>query len=238
MPTDDAGSGEGRPYVLLSAAMSVDGCLDDTSGERLRLSNSEDFDRVEAVRAEYDAILVGAGTIRRDNPRLLVRSDARRADRVARGLPEHPVKVTITGSGLDASAEFFRTGGQKIVYCPAQACERVRDELAGVAEVVGAGDPLDLGLVLDDLGRRGTRRLMVEGGGTVHTQFLTEGLVDEIHLAVAPFFVGQSAAPRFVGPGFFPQDAAHRMRVAEVRQIGDVALVRYLVSTREGEPDA
>src|SRR5690242_20008480 len=97
-----------RPYVLLSAAMSVDGYLDDTSPERLRLSNAADFDRVDQVRAESDAILIGANTMRRDNPRLLVNSDERRAQRVADGKPAYPLKVTVTRTGdLAADLKFW-----------------------------------------------------------------------------------------------------------------------------------
>ena len=79
-----------RPYVLLSCAMSVDGCLDAPGPERLVLSGHADLDRVDAERSEADAIMVGAGTIRRDNPRLVIRSAQRRASRVSRGLPEDP----------------------------------------------------------------------------------------------------------------------------------------------------
>src|SRR2546421_11913110 len=97
-----------RPYVLLSCAMSVDGYIDDASPERLLLSNDEDFDRVDEVRAGCDAILVGANTIRRDDPRLLVRSPDRVRERVARGATPHPVKVTVTGTGsLEPSHKFF-----------------------------------------------------------------------------------------------------------------------------------
>ncbi len=88
-----------RPYVLLSCAMSVDGYIDDTGSDRLLLSNDADFDRVDGQRALADAVLVGASTIRRDNPRLLVRSADRRSARQERGLPVSPAKVTITGMG-------------------------------------------------------------------------------------------------------------------------------------------
>lgn len=223
-----------RPYVLLSCAMSVDGYIDDAGDERLLLSNAADFDRVDAVRAESDAILIGATTLRRDNPRLLVNSEERRAQRQARGLPPYPLKVTLTRSGdLDPELKFWHHGGDKVVYCPAQVQAKVRERLDGLTDivglaVVGAGEDLDLAAMLDDLGRRGVRRLMVEGGSTIHTQFLVAGLADEIHLAVAPFFVGDPAAPRFVSPGRFPQDPTHRMTLAEVRAIGDIALLRYL----------
>jgi 5-amino-6-(5-phosphoribosylamino)uracil reductase len=216
-----------RPYVLLSVVMSIDGYIDDATGERLLLSNAEDFDRVDEVRAGCDAILIGANTIRRDNPRLVVNSATRRASRVARGLPPNPVKVTITTTSLDPAANFFHTGGEKLVYCPSSAYTRVREDLGRLATVADAGDPVDFPRLLDDLGARGIHRLMVEGGTAIHTQFLTAGVVDELQLAIAPFFVGDSAAPRFVHPGQFPHDARHRMTVEEVRQISDIALVRY-----------
>ena len=219
-----------RPHVLLSVATSVDGYIDDTNEARLLLSNQEDFDRVDGVRASVDAILVGANTIRRDNPRLLVRSADRQHERIERGLPAHPLKVTLTGSGvLDADAKFFAAGEtEKLVYTSDSALPAVREVLGGVGTVVAAGDPIDLGAVLDDLGDRKVRRLMVEGGGIVHTRFLTAGLVDELHLVIAPFFVGDRDAPRFVHPGRFPQSTERPMTLAETRQIGDVVLLRYL----------
>jgi 5-amino-6-(5-phosphoribosylamino)uracil reductase len=225
-----------RPYVLLSCGMSIDGYVDDAADERLLLSNDADFDRVDAVRAESDAIMVGAGTVRKDNPRLLVRSAARRRARADRGLPASPVKVTVTGQGeLDPAARFFTAGeGEKLVYCARPARDKAVQRLGPVATVVDGGDPVDLGTVLADLHARGVRRLMVEGGGSVHTQLLTAGLADELHLVIAPIFVGDSRAPRFVGDGRFPWCTGRRARLAEVRQIGDVALLRYALSGRFG----
>ncbi len=210
--------------------MSIDGYIDDLDEVRLMLSNQEDFDRVDEVRGGVDAILVGANTIRRDDPRLLIRSVKRQDERVRRGLTPHPVKVTLTGGGgVDATARFFSTGDiEKIIYTPDPEVTALREALGDVATVVGAGQPIDLGVVLDDLGERNVRRLMVEGGGIVHTQFLTAGLVDEIHLVIAPFFVGDRDAPRFTHPGRFPQNSEHPMTLAETRQMGDVVLLRYL----------
>ncbi|MFC0863252.1 RibD family protein [Sphaerimonospora cavernae] len=227
-----------RPYVLLSCAASIDGYIDDMSGSRLLLSNEADFDRVDDVRAGCDAILVGANTIRRDDPRLLVRSATRRAARVARGLSPTPIKVTVTGRGdLDPAARFFTAGDtEKIVYAASPALDRTRELLGAIAEVVDAGDPLDLLHILDDLSGRGVGRLMVEGGGATHTRFLTAGLADELHLVIAPFFVGDRRAPRFVGDGVFPwgpaADTVHRARLAGVTKIDDVVLLRYALSER------
>lgn len=209
--------------------MSVDGYIDDATSRRLLLSNAEDVDRVDAVRAGCDAILIGATTLRRDNPRLLVNSPARRAKRQDRGLPPYPLKVTVTGSGdLDPGLKFWHYGDAKLVYCPDPATAKLHARLGGLAEIAALGPSLDFAMMLDDLGRRGVRRMMVEGGSSVHTQFLTAGLADEIQLAVAPFFVGDPAAPQFVNPGVFRNGPEHRMRLAEVQTVGDMALLRYL----------
>lgn len=216
-----------RPYVLQSVAASLDGYIDDATPERLLLSNDEDFDRVDEVRASVDAILVGANTIRADNPRLMVRSDERRAKRVANGLEESPARVTITASGqVDPSAKFFTTGEtERIVYTTAAGVGALSDLNATVVDLGEAVTPEAL---LDDLGVRGVQRLMVEGGGSIHTMFLSAGLVDELHIVFAPFLVGQDAAPRFVNPATFPQDSHHRMTLAEAKVIGDCVLLRYL----------
>ncbi|MEW2506373.1 RibD family protein [Amycolatopsis sp. CA-161197] len=214
-----------RPHVLLSVATSVDGAIDDTTPERLLLSNAEDFDRVDQVRAESDAILIGAGTIRADNPRLLVNSEERRAERVRAGKPAYPLKVTVTASGdVDPQWKFWHHGAEKLVYTTETGAPTARERLGQLAEVVALGPQVDFGALLDDLGRRGVRRLMVEGGGQIHTAFLSQSLADEIHLAIAPLVVGAAAAPRFLLPALYP---GGRMKLLDTRAIGDVVLIRY-----------
>jgi 5-amino-6-(5-phosphoribosylamino)uracil reductase len=223
-----------RPYTLLSCALSIDGYLGSATSRRLELSNDADFDRVDAVRASCDAILVGAATVRNDNPRLLVRSQARREARTTRGLAPSPMKVTVTGrAALDPRADFFTAGeAEKLVYCARPRLTDARSRLGRVATVVDGGRRVRMRRLSEDLGARGVQRLMVEGGGKVHTQFLTDNLVDELQLVVAPFFVGDSRAPRFVSDGRFPWNPDRRARLAEVRQIGDVVLLRYALSSR------
>ena len=254
----------GRPYVVLSCAMSLDGYLDGTGEDRLVLSGAADLDRVDAERAAADAILAGAGTIRRDDPRLLVRSPRRQAERRAVGRPAQPAGVTVTASGdLDPAARFFTRdagedgagdggGGEaaavpgagdgdtgdggpgdggaaaaRIVYAATPVAPKLSDQLGGLAEVIDGGDPPQLTAILADLAGRGVHRLMVEGGASLGTQFLTGGLVDELQLVIAPFFVGDPAAPRFAGPGRYPASPGRPLHLAEARPVGEVVLLRY-----------
>ena len=224
-----------RPYVLLSCATSADGYLDDASPGRLILSGPADLDRVDEVRAGCDAIMVGAQTVRRDNPRLLIRDPRRRARRTARGLPAHPARVTLTATGeLDPAASFFAPGALRLVYCATPALPRARARLTEAAVLIDAGDPLSLRFILDDLAERSVARLLVEGGARVLGDVLAGGMADELHLAVAPFFVADPAAPR-LNPQPGPNRPSQPMTLAEVRRVEEVVLLRYLLGP--GGPD-
>ena len=227
-----------RPYTLLSCCMSLDGYLNGATGPRWMLSGAADLDRVDALRASCDAILVGAGTVRRDDPRLLVRDEGRIGERLAHGLTSSPVKVTLTESGeLPLGSAFFSAGeGPKLVYCPTSTAARLRARCDGRATVVESGEQIDVGRLSEDLYARGVRRLMVEGGSSVLTQFLVGDLADELQLAVAPVFVGDHRAPRFVGAGDFPWGPDRRARLIEARPVGDVVLHRYALSDRCSPP--
>ena len=220
-----------RPYVLLSAAMSADGYIDDAAGHGLELSDEADWDRVDELRATSDAIMVGARTIRANNPRLLVKSPERQRRRVAGGLPPHPRRVTVTGTGdLDPGARFFADPVPPLVYAPETVAARITGALWPTAVVVAVpalpapSGRADLNWLLTDLAARGVGRLMVEGGATVLGQFLAAGLADEFLLAVAPVFVADARAPRLLAGGA----PAGRMRLAGLSQAGDMAVLRFL----------
>ena len=240
-----------RPYVLLSCATSADGYLDDASPERLILSGPADLDRVDEVRAGCDAILVGAQTVRSDNPRLLIRDPRRSARRAARGLPAHPARVTLTATGdLDPAARFFAPGALRLVYCATPALRQAA-KIKDSAVLIDAGDPVSVGFMLEDLAERGVARLLVEGGARVLGDLLAAGRADELNLAVAPFFVADPAAPRLDLPHpvpdltpTLPSDPTSTessnfptspMTLAETYRVGEVALLRYLLGP--GGPD-
>lgn len=219
-----------EPYVIVSTAMSIDGYIDDASDKRLLLSNNEDFDLIDALRAECDAILVGANTIRTDDPRLMIRSEMRQRDREERGLPPHPKKVTMTKSGrLDSHSRFFQLGdSEKLVYCGSEAV--LSTHFGKFATIINADCPeINPKFVVTDLSRRGVRRLLVEGGSTINTMFFSAGLVDELRLAIVPFFVGDNAASRFVQNGQFPYDPHRLMKIKSVDTIGDTLAISYLL---------
>lgn len=217
--------------MIVSAAMSLDGFLDDDAPERLVLSNEADFDRVDAVRASVDAIAVGAGTVRADDPRLLVRSAERRAERVAAGKPPSPLRVVISPSGeLDPGARLFNSGeaGPVVVYT-SQAGARTSALGPQDAELVATPGErcVHPEEVVADLAGRGVSRLLVEGGGIVHTAFLAADLVDEVHLAVAPFLLGERGGARFVHEAMFPQSPERPLQLVEARAIGEIVLLVY-----------
>ncbi len=195
--------------VILSTAISLDGYIDDISPQRLVLSSSEDLAAVKTLRASCDAILVGANTIRRDNP----------------ALAEAKTRVTITATGnLPPQAKFFQGESKKIVYCPAAAIDDLKDNIGALADIVTVSSLKD---ALRDLEKRGIKTLLVEGGTMVLTQFLSEGLAHELRLAIAPFFVGEKSGPRFVHHALFPYTKDKRAKLIKTEMLGDTAVLHY-----------
>lgn len=211
--------------VHLSVCASLDGHIDHAGAESLCLSSEEDRRDIHALRAGCDAILVGAGTVRRDDPRLTVRYPDLMAARKARGLPEQPARVVLTRTGeINPNATFFAATGRRLVLCPEAVCPDLRARFRDGTEVVGVAEGTAPAL-LAALARLGIRRLLVEGGSCVLTLFLSAGAFHALRLAVAPFFVGDGRAPRMVGPASFLHGPDNRLRLEGTRTLGDVAVM-------------
>ncbi len=207
--------------IILSAAISADGYLDDiVQGERLILSSPEDWRAIYALRAECDAILVGAGTIREDNPSLVIRDPQLRKKRVAEGRCPDIMKVAVSGSGrLDPNLNFFTDGdGEKVIF----TMGTVSNEISEIATVISRPE-LTATIILNQLRKMGVGTLMVEGGSAVLSMFLKEKSWDEFRLGVAPIFVGDERAPRLVLDGEYPP-----MTLVKTEQLGQTAVLHFI----------
>ena len=169
--------------VTLSFATTADGYLDDNSPERLMISTPGDWEAVMRLRAAHDAILVGAETLRRDNPALLLRDPAVRELRRARGVRPDLAKVTVTRSGgLSPTMRFFTEGdADRYVFSQTEI-----PELKDIAEVISTDGSITAGYIVTELEKRGVESLLVEGGARILGMFLAEGMADEVRRAVNP----------------------------------------------------
>ena len=218
------------PYTILSSAISLDGYLDDTSSQRLILSNEEDLDKIDALRATCDAILVGANTLRTDDPRLRIRSKDRIQARLRAGKPEHLIKATLTSSGnLSETARFFDPSDNEIcIYCTEHIANNLPESIQHRAVILpGEGNTIHLKNLLEDLKRKGVEKLLIEGGQKIATMCLKLNLIHEYRVAIAPFFLGEKRAPRFVDKGHFPFDKNNRMHLDRAESVGDMAVITY-----------
>ena len=207
--------------IILSAAISADGYLDDAvKGERLILSSPEDWRAIYALRAECDAILVGAGTLREDNPALIIRDPALREKREAEGRSPDIMKVAVSGSGrLDPNLKFFTEGdGEKVIF----TMGTVSNEISELATVISRPE-LTATIILNQLRKMGVGTLVVEGGSVVLSMFLKDKNWDEFRLGVAPIFVGDERAPRLVLDGEYPP-----MTLVKTEQLGQTAVLHFI----------
>ncbi len=206
--------------IILSAAISADGYLDDFGGDRLILSSPEDWRAIYALRAECDAILVGAGTLREDNPALIIRDPKLRGKRLAEGRSADIMKVTVSTTGkLDPNLKFFTEGdGEKVIFTTGV----VSDKISELATIISRPE-ITTSIILSQLSRMGVRTLMVEGGSSVLSMFLREKSWDEFRLGIAPVFVGDSRAPRLVLDGEYPP-----MTLVRTERLGQTAVLHFV----------
>ena len=229
-----------RPRVLVNFASSVDGKINPAPGLRqgkfMMSRHREDFRRMLALRAEADAILIGATNLRADNPDLAIPPDERAARR-ARGAPEPArIVVTTTGEGLTPDRRMFdpALGGPSIIlHAPAMPAE-TRARLAPVAELVQfSGERVAMPDVLTWLVGRGFRTLLCEGGGALVAQLFAARAVDALYLTLVPRILGGAHAPTLAtGPGFTP-DEIPDPTLASMERVGDELYLRYEFAWQE-----
>jgi len=199
-------------HVVVNAATSVDGKLSSRRREQIAISGPEDFDRVDRLRADSDAVMVGVGTVLADDPSLTLDESERRERRADRGEPANPARVVADSRArtptdariLDDAATTY------VLVADAAPDERVDALRASGAEIVRAGaDRVALPAAFEKLESAGVDQLMVEGGGELIFSLFDAGLVDELSAFVGPKLIGGRDAPTLAdGEGFvdeFPE---------------------------------
>ncbi len=212
-----------RPHVFVNVAASLDGKISDETRRQIRLSCKEDLERVDRLRASADAIMVGIGTILADNPRLNVKSMELRERRLREGKGENPIKVVVDSRcRIPEDAEVF--DGNVIVAVSKLAEKKRVEKIERKARVVVFGEEkVDLNSLLGFLYQEGVRRVMVEGGGTLISSLLLQGLVDEAFIYYAPVFIGGASSPTICDGRSF--GVPFKTEILSVERIGEGILL-------------
>lgn len=224
-----------RPHVTINVAMTADGKLDTVARRGAKISSALDAERVDRLRAESDAILVGGRTLLGDDPRLTVKAERLRQERLARGLSENPIKVgVVSQANLKPESRFLADGPARvIIFTTVQTRQDQLDFLRQQgAQVFILGERrVDLTGALQELKRQGVERLMVEGGGSLNAELLELGLVDEIYIYMAPMIFGGADAPTLADGAGLPRSRAISLSLVSLeRTPEDGILIHYLVN--------
>lgn len=224
--------------VILRFAISLDGYLNDRSAERLLLSNAEDFKLVDRLRSESDAILVGAETIRADNPGLKIRSEEFLKNFQKRTGKKNITRLTCTNSGvLPINAKFFNEDQiEKLVFCSPSATAKLSALNLTEADII----PLEkdfLPQLVHTLCERNYQQLLVEGGASLITQFLNLRLADQLIISVAPRLLGVLGQPHFIQPNLLTQSQGLSFNLLTSKAVGEMVLLHYQCIKNEVPPE-
>lgn len=220
------------PYILLNFASSVDGKIAPGDRSQPRFSSEVDRDLMDEIRSGVDAVLVGAATIRAEDPPTRIQSADRRKARIKAGKPRHPLAVVLTSSlDLPFDGRYFSTRGVRKLIVTTETADVTRLQTAsGVAAVfqIGVGT-VDLLALCSHLKQLGVDRLLVEGGGAVNMAFFSLGLVNEVFMTLCPVIIGGRDAPTPVDGRGFTSETLCRLQLIDSRRIGDELFLRYTV---------
>jgi 2,5-diamino-6-(ribosylamino)-4(3H)-pyrimidinone 5'-phosphate reductase len=223
-----------RPFVTLNVAMTADGKTDTVARCGATISSPHDLARVDRLRAESDAVLVGGRTLLGDDPRLTVKSADLRVERRARGLEENPIKVGIVSNAdLRDDSRFLTAGPAQVMLFTTQRtspAQIIRLRERGAQVFVMGERRVDLVRAFHRLREHGVKRLLVEGGGTLNAELLRLRLVDEVYLYIAPLIFGGADAPTLAdGVGLQRKEAIHlQLSTAETLRDGGI-VVHYVL---------
>ena len=220
--------------MFINVAMTADGKIDTFERKGAAISSQRDKERVDRLRAESDAVMVGGRTLLDEDPKLTVKSEALRAERVARGLSPNPLKVgVVSEANINPDSMFLNAGPARIVIFTTQRTSR--DQIAflrsrGVDVYIHDSEKVDLSKALVTLKELGIQRLMVEGGATLNFELLKLGLVDELTAYIAPMIFGGESAPTMAAGSGLERSAAIPLQLASVEKEEDGGvLLKYLV---------
>ena len=222
-----------KPFVFINAAMSADGKISTKERKQVKISSSEDFLRVDRLKADSDAVIVGIGTVLSDDPSLTVKSEENKKRRVKEGKDENPIRIIVDSyARTPTDSDLLHKGdGKRIIFVSELAPEQRKDVLKNYAEVMVIGkEKVDLGEMIFRLEKMGVNRVMVEGGATLNWALISQGLVDEIHMYIGNLLIGGKNAPTLVdGEGFSTKDKIPRLELLNSQKIGDGIVLRWLV---------
>lgn len=211
-----------RPWVILSAAMSLDGKIASKNGDS-KLSSKKDKIRVHKLRSKIDAILVGSNTIKRDNPVLTVR--------YVKG--KNPIRIVLDSKGTISSKSKIIKTSKKIPTIIAVSKKAPKKNIQNLKkhsiEVIVAGENhVNIKNLLKKLSMKKIKTLLVEGGGNVNWEFIKEGLVDEIIVTVSPYLLGGNKAVSLVeGEGFSKINQSLKLKLKKITQLGNEVVLHY-----------
>lgn len=221
-----------KPFVFINSAMSADGKLSTKERKQVKISGKLDFQRVDELRAQADAIMVGIGTILADDPSLTVKSPERKAARKAAGKSENPVRIVVDSvAKTPLDADIFKKGeGLRIIAVSNSAPEEKIKCLEQKALVIKTGaHKVDLTELAVKLKEMGIDTLMVEGGATLNWGMLSSGLVDEVYTFVGNLIIGGKTAPTFTDGEGFTEAELLGLELLSAEKIEDGILLKWKV---------
>ena len=209
-----------RPYVTINCSMSIDGKMSYSSGNQMKISCDEDIRRMYKLRNESDAVLVGINTVLNDNPKLTVKEEYVKN-------PKQPIRIVLdTHCKTPVDSLVVNNAAKTFIITKNKCNKNYGDNVEIITCPLNKDDLIDIEKLLEILYKKGIKKLMVEGGGTVISSFLESGLFDDFYIYVGPIIIGGKGTPSISGKKDMDFEKI-KLKLIDAKNIGPGIILHY-----------
>ena len=205
-----------RPFIHVNCAMSADGKIAGSDRKQVRISSEEDKQRVKNLRRQYDAILVGVGTVLADDPHLTVKGLS---------YDENPIRIVLDRHGRTPEEALVVNDSAPTIIITDDYCKKTWKN----ADVIRCGDPFDLNIAMERLAEAGIENILVEGGGETISSFFRNGMVDRYTVFIGSMIIGGRNSPTPADGDGWIREGGLRLELKNTEVLGDGVLLTYNV---------
>ena len=212
-----------NPYIILSAAISIDGKISTRTGDS-KLSSKEDIIRLHKLRSKVDAILIGKNTLLQDDPLLTVR--------YTKG--KNPIRIILDSKGIiSKNSKIIKTSNDNLtIIAVSKKISKInllKLQKLPVEIIVSGENSINLKLLLKKLASKKIKTILVEGGGTVNWEFIKNNLFNELIITLSPFLIGGNDAISFVeGKGFAKISNSPNLKLKSIKRLKNYFVLNYV----------
>lgn len=226
-----------RPYIIINTSMSADGKIATIERKQFKISGNDDFKRVDFLKSNVDAVMVGINTIISDDPSLTIKSNENIIYRINNNRTKHPIRIVVDSKAkinINSKVLLKETGECIILVSKMADKEKIQSLKTNNHKVIVCGESIvNLKEGMEQLYNYGIKKILVEGGATLNFSLIKDNLVDEIYTFIGGIIIGGFQSPTLVDGIGFQMNEIIKLKLFDYKMIDNGILLKWKLTNKE-----